>query len=367
MAFRIPFGLAIVLVAGAVYGQRTITLHHAEVAGSVVQIVPPNIAVKSATGQQWILKIDRGTRIKVTGTADPAMLTAGTCVRFTADIDKKTGRAKDKIDRITIFTETAGVAERTLGVERAGQRHASEEQPGGPMGPPRRPRPGPQGGPGDQPPPPPDLAGDPGIPDDGPANNKSTKRRGSASKAPDKSVPDVASYDICAQVVSCHAGRLIVNVQNRFFKPKITAELAPDATIDLDLGNLTAIKPGDNVTAAEGYYLNPGVCEKTLSIEVALANPLGPAGARGRHPKAVAKAADAGKTKSNADKTAAKKPAETGTTKKAPAKGNGDLEAPDLPSDPPAESKPNSTQHEPAIPDDNVMPPPDDDKPPKKM
>ena len=42
---------------------------------------------------------------------------------------------------------------------------------------------------------------------------------------------EVDSYEVCGQVVSFHGRRLMVNVQNRFFKPRITAELAPDALI----------------------------------------------------------------------------------------------------------------------------------------
>ena len=89
---------------------------------------------------------------------------------------------------------------------------------------------------------------------------------------------------MCAQVLSYHGGRLIVSVQNRFFKPKITAELAADAQIGLDLGNLATAKPGDKISA-EGFYVTPGVCQLVESVEVALAKPLAPPGS---HPHRTA-------------------------------------------------------------------------------
>ena len=56
------------------------------------------------------------------------MLTPGTCVRFTASIDKRTCKGQEKIDQLTIFTQTPGVAERTLGVERASEHPQGNEE-----------------------------------------------------------------------------------------------------------------------------------------------------------------------------------------------------------------------------------------------
>ena len=75
---------------------------------------------------------------------------------------------------------------------------------------------------------------------------------------------------------------LIVNVPNRFFKPRITVELTADVQIGLDLGNLSLAKVGDKISAA-GYYVTPGICEAG-TIEVALANPLAPPGSRSAAP-----------------------------------------------------------------------------------
>ena len=108
------------------------------------------------------------------------MLTQGTSVRFTARIDKRTSKAQDKIGAITIFTPTQGVTERTLGVELAGERpQGNADDPNAPCAPgsgrrdrsPRRAEPA--------------------------ASRRKNARP--AAKGPDKSVPDVADYDVCAR------------------------------------------------------------------------------------------------------------------------------------------------------------------------
>jgi hypothetical protein len=255
-------------------GQRVITLHHADVAGSIVQMGPRSIAVKAANGQNWIVNLQPGTtKIAITGSAEPEMLTQGKCVRFVARIDKRTGKAQEKINSVTLFDQTPGVTERTLGVELASelpQGNAEEVNPAGlPVGP--------------------AAAPDEGIviPDAGAPGPKTPKKRGPAAKGPDKSVPDVAAYDVCAEILSYHNGRLIVSVQNRFLKPKITVELAPDAHIGLDLEDLSLAQPGDKISAS-GFYITAGVFQQTDSVEVTLTNPLAPPGSRPHRPRPVA-------------------------------------------------------------------------------
>ena len=309
MAFRLPITFALVLAFAAVaLGQRrVVTLQPVDVAGSIAQMGPASIAVTAANGRTWILKLQPGTtKIKITGTAEPEMLTQGTSVRFTARIDKRTSKAQDKIGAITIFTPTQGVTERTLGVELASEH--------------------PQGNVDDANAPllPPEAAAGTGTLDDG-AGGKSPKKRPPAAKGPDKSVPDVANYDVCAEIVSNRNGHMVVSVQNRFLKPRITVDLAADARIDLDLGDLSLAKPGDKIQA-EGFYAVPGTCEEVDSVEVALSNPLAPPGSRPRRPRPVAGGGDtaprpAGKAKTGPE-TAAGKKASPGaaTPDKAPAK-----------------------------------------------
>ncbi|MGA2259163.1 MAG: hypothetical protein ABSG53_31205 [Thermoguttaceae bacterium] len=370
MAFR--FKLAFLFVVGwaaAASGQRTITLNPVQVAGAIIQLGPGKIAVKAANGQNWILNLRGNTKVKITGSAEPEMLTPGTCVRFTASIDKRSCKGQEKIDQITIFTQTPGVAERTLGVERASALPQGNEE-GNAAGPPGSPPlaggPGANAGKAHGPAP-----ADAEIAEEGAANPKATKRRGPGAKGPDKSVPDVAAYDVCAEVVSFRGGRLIVSVQNRFFKPKITVELAADAKIGLDLGNLSIAKPGDKISA-EGYYITPGTCEVVTSVEIALTNTLAPPGSRAHHARPAAHGSDAarragGKAKAGEEAAAGKKNA-AAADEKALVKKPAEVEPPDknLPPEkdkPPAkepEAKPNRVPN-------SVMPPSKETKPePKK-
>ena len=251
------------------------------------------------------------------------------------------------------------MAERTLGVERASE-HPQGNEEGNAAGlrlPRQRPR-------------------HPGRHDPGlagrrrPSGTKAAKRRGPGPKGPDKSVPDVAAYDVCRQVVNFRGGRLVVSVQNRFFKPKITVELAADAKIGLDLGDLSVVKPGEQISAT-GYYVNPGTCDVVTNLEVALTNPLGPPGSRHRTRPAAHGSDTArrpgGKTKP-ADEAAAGKNAASASGK-APAKEPAEVElpGPDMPAEKanPSANEP-AAKPEPAA-QDNVMPPAEETKPePKK-
>ncbi len=370
MVFR--FNLTFVFALGwaaAACGQ--ITLHQVELSGSIVQVAPQAIAIKAANGQNWTLKLRNGTKIKVTGSAEPEMLTAGTCVRFTARIDKRTSKGQDKIGNITIFTPTPGVAERTLGVERASAHpqgqddaHAAGPRRGPGMGPP-----GPVPGAGPDPGPP----ADPGLPDEATDGGKAPKKRGPAAKGPDKSVPEVADYDVCAQVVSFRGGRLIVSVPNSFFKPKVTVELAADAQIGLDLGDPSVVKPGDKLSAV-GFFIKPGFCDVVESVEVALANPLAPPG-RSHRPRPAVHAGDTAhqsgsKAKPGAEPAAGKKAVAAGpaTTEKATGK-KPEAEAPtidDLEKDNPPAKTASGTKPEP-VPTIDLAPPAEEVKPePKK-
>ena len=320
MAFRSKLTfLFVVGWAAAAVGQRIITLNPVQVRGDIVQIGAGKIAVKAANGQNWILNLRGNPKVKVTGSAEPEMLTPKTCVRFTASIDKRTCKGQTKIDQVTIFSQTPGVAERTLGVERASEQPQGNEEDNaaGPPGPPPAaggpgPNPGKARGP---------APADPDIADEGAATAKAAKRRATGAKGPDKSVPDVAAYDVCAEVVGFHGGRLIVSVQNRFFRPRIMVELAADAKIGLDLGDLSMAKPGDKISAV-GYYVTEGTCEVVARVEIALANPLAPPGSHPRRTRPAAHGSDTarrgvGKAKP-ADTAAGKSAAAAGG--KAPAK-----------------------------------------------
>jgi len=366
MHFR--FNLMILFAVGwaaAASGQRTITLNPVQVRGDILQIAPGKIAVKAANGQNWILNLRSNTKVKITGTAEPEMLTQGTCVRFTASIDKRTCKGQEKINQITIFTPTPGLAERTLGVERASEHPQgnADGNAGGPPGPALGVGPAPNAAkPGGRSPDEPDL-------EEGSPSAKPSKRRGPGGKGPDKSAPDVAAYEICAQVVSFRGGRLIASVQNRFFRPKMTVELAADAQIGLDLGNLSFARPGDRISAT-GYYIKQGICDVVTDVEVTLANPLAPPGSRAHRARPAAHDSDAnrrqGKAKA-ADKAVAGKNAAAADEKES-AEPSTKAEPADK-DQPPAKDKPPATQPKTKSqpPATQTTPPAEDAKPaPKK-
>ena len=294
MTIRLPLCVCLVLgVAMTAAGQRTITLNPVDIVGELVQAGPRSVIVKAGDGKNWTVTLNGNTRIKVKGTAVPETLAPRVSVRFIASIDKKTGKAQDKLDKITIFTPTPGVASRTLGVELAkdGADGNNEDAAGGPMIIPNmRPNPAPglgQGRPQQADPgPTPDTI--PGTGDDSAAGSKPKRGSGRSGKNPGASVPEVASYEVCAQIVSYHNRKLTVSAPNRYFKLKISAELSPEAEIALDLCDLSMAKPGDKVSA-KGYYITPGVCPRTDSLIVTLANPLGEKAGHSHRPRPAAK------------------------------------------------------------------------------
>ena len=357
--------LFIVGWAGTAFGQpKALTLNPVQLRGSIVQVGPRSIAIKTDSGENWTLNLSEGrTKIKVIGSAEPEMLMKDTCVRFTARIDRRTSKAQEKIEKLTIFTPSPGVAERTIGVERVSEpAKKNEAGPAGPSG--REPAPGAGTEPG------PAASAEPEIVEDGSADAPSPKRRVPGAKGPVKSVPDVAAYDVCAKIVSYRNGRMVVAVKNRFFRPTLAVEVSPDVQIDLDLGNLSAAKPGDRIAAAGGYA-KPGTCELTMEIQVALANPLAPpdthphGGRPGTHGSNAARR-PGGKSRPGAVTVAGNNPA--ATAEEVAAKEPVEVEDPFKDQDkdnPPAKPKP-ETKPEPARSTD-VAPPTEDTKPePKK-
>lgn len=278
MTFRLCLAAVLVLAPAATgRAQRIIQLNETRIAGQIVQIGRGMIAIKTANGQNWTVRLSDQTKLKVTGTAEPEILASpGTFVRFVASIDKRYSKGQEKVDRLTIFTPSKNVPERMIGVQRATDAAAGGDAD--PDLPGARPKPrGPQGG--DVVPPDPGIGGDPP-----PGRNARTPRspagarRPGGEKAPSENVPVVASYEISGQVVSYKSGHLIVLAQNRYFKPRINVELSDNATIDLDLADLSIAKPGDGISV-HGFSAAPGSAE-AMEVTVELSKSLGMPGSR---------------------------------------------------------------------------------------
>jgi hypothetical protein len=369
MTFRLSLFLSLVLgIAITADGQRMLTLNPVNIVGEVVQVGPRSVIVKAGDGKNWTVTLDNNTRVKIKGTAALEMIAPRTYVRFVASIDKHTCKAKEKLDKITLFTPTQGVANRTPGVEfakDAPQADDDEAGPGGvqrmgPGGPPGGPGRGPMGpgrgpaGPGQGP-----LAGpapdaDNPATDEPPAGAK-PKRGTRGGKSAAAAVPDVAEYEVCAQVISYHSRRVTVNVQNRYMKSRIIADLSPEAEVALDLSDLSTAKPGDKVSA-RGYYITPGVCQRTEFLTITLAKPLGEKPGRSHRARPPAKTGDA-----------AHRPAGKGKPEPAPADQNPPAaddkapatdEKPDAADKPPVIQAPKEKDDDPVMDDPNAKPQP---------
>ena len=128
--------------------------------------------------------------------------------------------------------------------------------------------------------------------DDGPPSGAKPKRSGAAGKGLPRTCPKSPPMKSGVQITSYHGHKLMVTAPNRFFKARISAELSPDAEIAVDISDLSAVRPGDKVSA-RGYYITPGVCPRTDSLVVTLTNPLGARGGRAHRPPVAGKNGDA--------------------------------------------------------------------------
>jgi hypothetical protein len=64
------------------------------------------VAMLNEKNELWGLKINKSTRIRIKGKAEPDFLQRGLNVQFNAMVDKKAGKLKDPVKKLTIFTES---------------------------------------------------------------------------------------------------------------------------------------------------------------------------------------------------------------------------------------------------------------------
>jgi len=365
MVFRLNLMFVFLLGwSGVALGQKTITPNPVVLVGTVVRQGdgPQSLVLKAeraglpdakgvvpeaADKREWTVFWKEDTKVKVMGPAETDALTPGTCVRFTAQIDKRTSKAVEKVAKLTIFTQSPGVAERTIGVDRASEHPAGKPGEANPAGhPPGQPNPqGPVAGATPAAKPGPAAVAGADLSEDTSSETPAPRPRAHGAKAPDKSVPDVAAYDVCGKITSFRKGVLVVAAKNRFFRTTVTVELSDDAKIDLDLGDHSVTKSGDRI-GVMGFYVTPGTLVITRDIQARLANPFVPASTRSRRTRPGAHGSDAVRRPGGNSK----QPAEV----KPPAK--------ELP---PAKAEPEA-KPEPA-PAPNIAPPAEETKPePKK-
>ncbi len=227
--------------AGAPVAPAPMVLVPMEVSAPVSAVQQGMIIVHD--GQQpFSLRLGERTEIHIRGKVEPDMLKPGAAVRFFAEIDKRRGRVRGKIDQITLFTP-AKDGNRMLG--------AFYHQPSAV-----------EGAEGAGAPP----AGAASPPDDGKnAEAGRTNRLG-------KTEEQYELFDVRGQVVGLRGAILTVNVQTNYFRSPIRAEISEGCTIIADLADINVIRPGDQVQG-RGVQIMPQALEM-LSLEVTLAESL---------------------------------------------------------------------------------------------
>lgn len=66
--------------------------------------------VVDAMGQKWNVAPDKNCKIEVTGAGDASLLKPGMLVRFSADVDKKTGKASAPVTQVDITSPQNALA-----------------------------------------------------------------------------------------------------------------------------------------------------------------------------------------------------------------------------------------------------------------
>ena len=233
----------------------------AKTGGTLVQVGANQLQLSTNMNQTVYVMVGPNTEVTVTGKAEPDYLKANVNVEFVAEVDK-THTVKDKIIKMLIVAPTTDRPAGLFAPEFATPDKKSEKGDGEKVKP---------------------LAPDPGIgpaapvkghkvggkkdPDalgDDPLTSKPSKGRTGVQKFP-------GTFTVRGTIKMCKDGKITVLAGKG---PPIKAEVAADATIDVDTSDYRVAQPDDRVTV-EGFAKKgqPNmVLAKTIKIE--LANPL---------------------------------------------------------------------------------------------
>lgn len=77
--------------------------------GTIDQIVPQGIVV-DANGQKWNVAAPKNCQVQISGTGDASLLKQGMFVRFSADVDKKSGKTSAPVAEIEVTSPQSAVA-----------------------------------------------------------------------------------------------------------------------------------------------------------------------------------------------------------------------------------------------------------------
>lgn len=233
--------------------------------GTVAGVRPGMIAVSTAAGETWAVKVTGRTEIRVLGTAEPDVLRPGLYVRFFAPVDKRRSRVEQKVGKLTIFSPSKQIG-RMPGVFYPGQEgDEAAPEPGTPPNGPEAPGPGRAA-----------KAHNRKAPAERPMGPRSR------TPGPPDKAPNVETFDIRARLTAVKGDWLTVYVRNPFFKPSLRIQLTDEPEIKLDVSEYSVAKPGDKVAALGRGIGAQAVQARQVRIE--LAEPLGGSGKRAKRP-----------------------------------------------------------------------------------
>jgi hypothetical protein len=229
--------------------------------GTVAGVRLGMIAMTTAAGETWGVRIPPKVEVRVTGTAEPEVLSPGMYVRFIAPVDKRRSLVQGPVEKLVIFSPSHEVG-RMPGVFYPGQEGADDSglQPDG-----------------GTPPKVPEAHSGRGRRDRARARNP----RGAPKAAPaardanadGKAAGDVETFDIRGRITNVNGRWLTVYARNTYFKPALKIELAEKPEISLDMNTYTLARPGDKISA-RGVQIGPQAAQATR-VEIQLLEPLG--------------------------------------------------------------------------------------------
>jgi hypothetical protein len=220
------------------------------VKGTIESIMGTGIVMSAGENEKWRVIVQPDASIRVTGPAELDFLQVGLYVQFSGAVDKKQGRVKDEVGKLTVFTPS-----KNLGTGVATDFGAA-------------------GG-----------GGAPGKP-------------GAELLAP--AGGDLQSQMVSGMITSIRANKLTVNVPG--LSPKLKVDLVESPTIDVNL-DFRYARAGDNLEITKGTKYEKQFGVVATEGKITLAQPLSGHKKKGF---AAGKAASSRTKKPSADEPAAK-------------------------------------------------------------
>ncbi|HQF14654.1 MAG TPA: hypothetical protein PLS55_12245 [Thermogutta sp.] len=233
-----------------------------EASGTVEVLTPAGLQIVSPSGQKWQLVLERECQVELTGKALPDVLRPGTVVSFTADIEKKTGKATEKVASIAVCSidqdHQLGVfPDQGLGGLPVGDGAAGGEMGGVGFG---------QG---------PNAFGLPGggFGSLGSPGEEPARPRRGRQNAQDE--PPVERYQVCGRISTItKLGQITVVAPNPHFRAPVQIELVENPEITLELSGrdaLSLVRPGSKISG-RGVQIGP-TAARISELKVELVEP----------------------------------------------------------------------------------------------